>query len=87
MPDLKYDSTRRALGPAHSILWAYCRLHGITLDDLRGPSRKQPLAAIRQDCMAEIYHSTSMSTTQIGKILNRDHTTICHGIKASEARL
>ena len=83
---MDFDSTRRILGPAHCIMLEYCERYGITFDDLRSPSRKQPLARIRQDCMAEIYHNTQLSTTSIGRILNRDHSTVIHGIRASEAR-
>lgn len=81
-----FDTTYRIIGPAHGIMFKYCERYGITFDDLRCPSRKQPLARIRQDCMAEIYHNTKLSTTSIGRLLNRDHTTVIHGIKASEAR-
>lgn len=86
MQDCTFDSTLRLLGPAHSIMLSYCLRHDITFEDLRGASRKQPLAAIRQDCMAEIYSKTGCSSKIIGRILNRDHTTVLHAIKASKAR-
>lgn len=83
---MDFDSTWKILGPAHAIMFKYCERYRITFDDLRGRSRKQPLARIRQDCMAEVYHNTKLSTTNVGRLFDRDHTTIIHGIRASEAR-
>lgn len=64
------------------------RRHGFTRQDLEGPSRKQPLAAIRQEAMWELRQRTRLSLPHIGAFLgNRDHTTVLWGIRQHERRL
>lgn len=61
------------------------RANLVTVDDLRGPSRKRPFAWPRQDAMVRM-HEEGFSLPQIGRFLNRDHTTILDGIRAARSR-
>jgi chromosomal replication initiator protein len=62
--------------------------HGVTLEDLQGPSRTQKLATARQEAMARIYATGRYSTTQVGRFFGgRDHTTVMHGCRAHARRL
>lgn len=59
---------------------------GYTVADYESSSRKQPLAARRQDFMRTA-RKAGYSLTEIGRVLGgRDHTTILHGIRSSEKR-
>lgn len=51
-----------------------------------GKERTHSISHARQDCMRMIRDHTSLSLPQIGRIFNRDHTTVLHGIRASEKR-
>ena len=77
------------LGPAHSqapvspgrILAATAEAFGISIADLEGPRRHQPLARARQIAMYIVREMTDLSLPKIGAIFGgRDHTTVLHGI-------
>lgn len=52
----------------------------VTLADLTGPSRRQRIVDVRQLVMFRLGRETGLSTTQIGKLLNRDHSTVVYAI-------
>jgi chromosomal replication initiator protein len=54
---------------------------GLTLEDLRGPSRSRVLVNARQIAMYLCRELTSMSLPEIGKEFNKDHTTVMHANK------
>lgn len=53
--------------------------HGYTLDEILGPRRTKHLVSVRLWCILMLRHK-GLSTPQIGRIMNRDHTTICHAL-------
>ena len=54
---------------------------GITVDDLTGPSRRQPLARSRQIAMYLCREHTDLSLPKIGSAFGgRDHTTVLHAV-------
>jgi chromosomal replication initiation ATPase DnaA len=53
--------------------------YGYTLDDILGPRRTKHLVSVRLECI-KTFRDRGLSTPQIGRILNRDHTTICHAL-------
>lgn len=55
--------------------------HQIPITKLLGKRRDKISASARQEAYAEIYALGGYSTTAIGKIFNRDHSTIVYGIK------
>lgn len=77
------------LGPAHNaipispgrILAASSEAFGVSIGDLEGPSRKQPLARARQVAMYVCREVTDLSLPKIGSLFGgRDHTTVLHGV-------
>jgi chromosomal replication initiation ATPase DnaA len=53
---------------------------GVTLADLVGPSRLQRIVDVRQLVMFRLSREAGLSTPQIGKLLNRDHSTVVYAI-------
>jgi chromosomal replication initiation ATPase DnaA len=72
---------RRMFNLAAFIASAY----GLTVDDFTGPCRKRHVAWPRQEFMLAA-HEAGYSMPQISGFLNRDHTTILHGIRAARKR-
>jgi len=56
-----------------------CELAGISLKLARSPDRDRKTARKRWHVMA-ILREWGRSSPQIGRLLNRDHTTVLHGI-------
>ena len=66
---------------ADAILRATATTYGLSLEDLTGPSRKQPLARIRQIAMYLCRDLTDLSLPKIGAAFGgRDHTTVIHAV-------
>lgn len=64
-----------------------CIAHDVTLDELKGRSMIRAVAWPRQDAM-RLLALAGYSQQEIGRYLGRrDHTTVLHGIRASEARM
>ena len=53
---------------------------GFDIDDLCGPSRRQPLVLARQIAMYLARELTDLSLPKIGAEFGRDHTTVMHAI-------
>ncbi len=57
-------------------------IYNLTIEDLDGPSRKQPLARSRQIAMYLCRELTDMSLPRIGAAFGgRDHTTVIHAVE------
>ena len=65
----------------HEIALEVCERYGVTLADLKGPRRLRLLSAARQEFMALAYELPHASLPVIGRFLDRDHTTILHGVR------
>ncbi len=66
---------------APEIIAVTAAAYGYTVDDLQGPSRKQPLARCRQVAMYLCREHTDLSLPKIGAHFgSRDHTTVMHAI-------
>lgn len=61
------------------IIERVARLHSLTPADISGPSRLAAHCAARWQVMREL-RDKGLSTPAIGRILNRDHSTILHGL-------
>ena len=68
------------------IVRAVCRTHRVTIDEVRGPSRSHRIKAVRHEIMYRLKASMGLSLGRIGQIVNRDHTTVLHGIAAHAIR-
>ena len=64
-----------------AIMLAVARYYGIKTDDLRGKSRQKQIVEPRQIAMYMLREDAHLSTPEIGRLLNRDHTTVLHGLK------
>lgn len=70
----------------HEILDDVSMMYGVSVADLRGPARTKGIAHARQHAMYLMAQQPHLSLPQIGRYLNRDHTTILHGVRAHKAR-
>jgi chromosomal replication initiator protein len=64
-----------------AILTAVARYFGIKADDLKGKARHKQIVGPRQVAMYLLREDGHLSTPEVGRILNRDHTTVLHGMK------
>ncbi|HEY1295902.1 MAG TPA: chromosomal replication initiator protein DnaA [Chloroflexota bacterium] len=64
-----------------AILLAVARFYGINADELKGKSRHKQIVEPRQIAMFLLREDAHLSTPDIGRLLNRDHTTVLHAVK------
>lgn len=62
------------------------RAYGMTEDDLTGPRRSRRYAWPRHIAMMVARHHTCRSWDRIGKVFNRDHSSIIHGVRRATQR-
>lgn len=53
----------------------------VTIEQAKGKSRKQEVVQCRQMFFKNAKETTNASLAKIGKLVNRDHATVLHGIK------
>jgi len=53
--------------------------YGYTVADILGPKRHRHLVFVRNLCVFML-RNKGYSTTEIGRIVRRDHSTICHAL-------
>lgn len=53
--------------------------YGYTVADILGPKRRRHLVSVRNLCVFML-RDKGYSTTEIGRIMNRDHSTIVHAL-------
>ena len=58
--------------------------YGFTVDDMIGKRKYKMLMVARRECVAML-RAKGYSTTEIGRIMNRDHSTIVHSLQVLEA--
>jgi chromosomal replication initiation ATPase DnaA len=63
----------------HADINAIAQEHGYTVEDILGPSRLKRLVAVRRLCIL-MFRDRGHSTPEIGRLMNRCHTTICHAL-------
>lgn len=74
------------------ILAEVAQRYGITVADLRGPAQRWAISHPRQEAMWLMRQQVRSDgtfwheVTKIARYLNRDHTTVLHGIAAHAAR-
>jgi chromosomal replication initiator protein len=80
LSDLAPQYSNRKL-TADSIIELVCNYFGLTVLEMIGPSRKQPLALSRQIAMYLCRELTDLSLPKIGTAFGgRDHTTVLHAV-------
>jgi chromosomal replication initiation ATPase DnaA len=68
----------RPLPETARIIAEVAERHGSSPRELCGRSGKHRLVSARLELVHRLYAERHLSTTQIGRILGRDHTTIIH---------
>jgi chromosomal replication initiation ATPase DnaA len=64
---------------------AIAELYGYTVEDILGKSKVKPLAEVRRKCVVRM-RNKGYSTLAIGRIMHRDHSTICHALNVAKLR-
>jgi len=57
--------------------------HGYTVEDILGKSRTKHLVGVRRLCILML-RQKGFSTTEIGRVMGRDHSTIVHALKCMQ---
>jgi len=58
-----------------------CKVCDITMDELTGRCRQRHLVVARHICFYILRNEFNLNLKQIGKLFNRDHASVIHGIK------
>jgi hypothetical protein len=70
---------------AQKIAIAVARKHGLKFSDLRGPSRERHVVAARHEAIKTIRREcNNLSLPAIGRIFNRDHTTVLYVVRGGK---
>lgn len=67
-------------------LEAICARYGLTLEQLRSPDKRHATMQARYDAWLDISLELDWSTSQMGRRLNRDHSTIIYGRQRAAQR-
>ena len=63
---------------------AIAKAHCFTLEDILGKRKFKHLVEVRRKCIVML-REKGYSTTEIGRIMQRDHSTICHALQMSKS--
>lgn len=66
-----------------TVLLKICSSYQITLKDLKGPSRRRQLVVARRECAHALKVNLGKTTADIGRILQRDHSTVISLLKSA----
>ena len=69
------------------IMHRVARATGVTVAELRSRAKHKTLAEARQLAMLLMRDVEGMSLPEIGRMLDRDHTTVMHGIRSAKENL
>ena len=59
--------------------------HGVSFETMKGDNRRKGVTVARFEVCARLYDETGMSLPQIGRLLNKDHSTVLHAIRRHHA--
>jgi chromosomal replication initiator protein len=65
---------------ASDILNTVSNYYGVTINELKGKCRKRRIVKPRQVIMFLLRTKARMMLSDIGEVMNRDHTTVIHSI-------
>lgn len=68
------------------IIQQVCKDHGVQVQWVLGKSRVQRIVRARHEIMWKL-NLLGMTLPSIGRRLNRDHTTVLHGIRQHQKRI
>ena len=69
------------------VLAAVAAEFAVPVEAIRGRRKTQQVAWARQAAMWVARRHTAASLPRIGQLLRRDHSTVLHGVRATEARI
>ena len=75
-------NTRDSLGKLERI----AKTHGVALEDMLGRCRRRPLSRARHELWASLYEEAIPTFAALGRVFERDHTTIRDGVRQHAAR-
>lgn len=58
--------------------------HGVTIAQIMGEGRQRPIVRARWEMWERLYRD-GLSAASIGRMTNRDHTVVLHGIRQRAA--
>ncbi len=72
------------VGPSReAILREVCIAAECTSQAIKGRRKERPIVRARQVCFLLLSQLRPQTTVEIGKFMDRDHTTVMHGVKAA----
>ena len=86
LKDMSGDEKERSVTPA-LIIRNVCKYYGVEEDTLLGPQRGKGIMEPRQVAMYLIRKMLGVGFNELGKLMKRDHGTVCHGVKKVETAL
>ena len=83
MPSLRerQKAMKEKINYVGNIINEICKFYSLTTEDVTGKSRKREIVKARFIAIYIIRTETDFKLSAIGKIFNRDHSTILHSIK------
>lgn len=82
-----FRSTSRRRKPMRAIVAEVAEKYGVALGDVISNRRDHAIAIVRQEAMFRCRFETSNSLAAIGRVFDRDHSTVSHGIRAHKQRM
>lgn len=79
---MNLKSTKQMIEYGEAIIEKVALYYNIRVNDVKGKSRKQHFVRARFISMYFIRLKTSLTLTQIGDMLGRDHTTVLHSLQS-----
>lgn len=75
-------ATQQRLTQAQQILAEIAQKHGVRISEIRGPRRQRALVLARHEYCVRLYSEMpQLSLPSIGRIINRDHTTVLYAVR------
>ena len=65
----------------------FCEETGFSRAQISGPQRRQPLVEARHELFRRLYATGRLSLSQIGRMFDKHHSTVLHGIRQAEERM
>lgn len=80
------STIQKEVGP-EKIIYCTAKYFGVSENDIVGDSRKKNVVFARQISIYLMENTLSLSRSEIGRIVNRDHSTVKHSIDSVTAQL
>ena len=78
---INYEQQNKKIGFNKNYLEQASLIFGVSIDKILSTSRARRLVWIRYILYSYLKTVGSMTLTEVGNVLNRDHATVMHGLK------